>query len=142
MLAVCALGMLASGCSYPLGSMFGKSDDHADRTSITGSISPKVEKRAEAQAFVQSDLAAASTAAVAVLALDDKDSSAPWHNPSTGARGTITPIATSYEQDGYTCRDFLASYVREADEGWWQGEACRVHRGQWVVRSLKPWKKA
>ena len=40
-----------------------------------------------------------------------KDASAPWENPRTGARGTVTPIASAYTQDGQTCRDFLASYV-------------------------------
>jgi NAD dependent epimerase/dehydratase family enzyme len=38
--------------------------------------------------------------------------------------------------------DFLASVVREEAEAWLQGEACRVHHGQWVIRSLKPWKRA
>jgi surface antigen len=142
LLAVCALGMLASGCSYPLGSMFGKNDDKASKTEVTGTVAQKVEASAQPSAFADEDLLAASTAAASVLALDTKDSSAPWHNPSTGARGTVTPIAASYMQDGFTCRDFLASYVREAEEGWWQGEACRVHHGKWVVRSLKPWKKA
>jgi hypothetical protein len=44
-------------------------------------------------------------------------------------------------QDGFTCHDFLASYVREGSkEAWLQGEACRVQKGRWEVRSLKPWK--
>ena len=45
-------------------------------------------------------------------------------------------------QDGFTCRDFLASVVREEAEAWLQGEACRVHHGKWVVRTMKPWKRA
>ena len=47
----------------------------------------------------------------------------PWENPRTGARGTITPLASAYNQDGVTCRDFLASYVHGQTEAWLQGEA-------------------
>jgi surface antigen len=70
------------------------------------------------------------------------NASAPWENPKTGARGMVTPIAAAYQQDGATCRDFLASYLSEDSEAWLQGEACRVQQGTWVVRSLKPWKRA
>ncbi len=47
----------------------------------------------------------------------DKDASLPWENPETGARGTVTPLAAAYTQDGSTCRDFLASYVRDGRGG-------------------------
>ena len=63
----------------------------------------------------------------------------PWENPKTGARGTITPLAAAATQAGVTCRDFLASYVRNGSESWLQGEACRA-RGKWEVRNLRPWK--
>ena len=54
----------------------------------------------------------------------------------------MTPIASSYTQDGFTCRDFLASYVRQGSESWLQGEACRIHQGQWEIRAMRPWKKS
>jgi surface antigen len=75
-----------------------------------------------------------------VLTKGGKDISLPWENPSTGARGTITPLAAAYDQDGITCRDFLASYVKNGNESWLQGEACRAARGKWEVRTLRPWK--
>jgi surface antigen len=159
---VISAGFWASGCSfsYQLGSLFGKDDDKpqvtasasataaepaadADFSDTTGSISPTLAAgKAEAKdGFGETDLMAASLAASAVLADGRKDASAPWQNPKTGARGTVTPIASAREQDGFTCRDFLASYVNDGKEAWMQGEACRVHRGKWVVRSMKPWKK-
>ena len=46
-----------------------------------------------------------------MLTKGDKDSSQPWENPETGARGSVTPLAQAYSSDGRTCRDFLASYV-------------------------------
>ena len=57
------------------------------------------------------DLAYAKAAASEVLKRGEKDASLDWENPSTGARGTVTPMASVYVQDGQTCRDFLASYV-------------------------------
>jgi surface antigen len=87
------------------------------------------------------DLAYARAAATEVLAKGDKQESARWENPRTGARGMVTPLATAYTQDGLTCRDFLASYVREGNEAWLQGEACRAPQGRWEVRSLRPWKR-
>ena len=43
--------------------------------------------------------------------------------------------------NGTTCRDFLASYVRNGAESWMQGEACRGQQGRWEVRHMKPWRR-
>ena len=139
--AALALGGMSGGCSYQLDSMLGKKDDKVEQT---GSISPKptavVEQPAEAPGD-GGDLAFARQAASEVLGRGGKDTSAPWENPRTGARGTVTPIAAAYTQDGFVCRDFLASYVQKGSEAWLQGEACRMHQGKWEVKSLKPWKQ-
>src|SRR4029077_10403865 len=87
------------------------------------------------------DLALTKAAVHDVLSRGAQDSSLPWENPRTGARGTVTPIAEAYTQDGFVCRDFLASYVRQGTESWLQGEGCRVHQGRWEVRAMRPWKK-
>ncbi len=144
MLALALTGLCCAGCSfsYQLGSLFGKEDDKPAAPEITQTISAKADQTTVDGKFSEGDLMVASQVAAAVLAKGEKDASAPWTNPATGARGMVTPIAQSYTQDGFTCRDFLASYVREEAESWLQGEACRVHHGKWVVRSLKPWKKA
>ena len=89
------------------------------------------------------DLAYARAAASEVLRRGGNGVSQPWENPETGARGTVTPIASAYDLDGFTCQDFLASYVRVGSgEDWMRGEACRIHKGNWEVRSLKPWKSS
>jgi surface antigen len=85
------------------------------------------------------DLAFARTAASDVLTKGNKDASQPWENPSTGARGSVTPLAQAYSAEGRTCRDFLASYVNGKSESWLQGAACRARGGQWEIQSLKPW---
>ncbi len=75
------------------------------------------------------DLAYARAAASEVLRRGGKDASMPWENPASGARGTVTPIASAYTDEGRTCRDFLASYVTGTSQSWMQGEACRAEAG-------------
>jgi surface antigen len=84
------------------------------------------------------DIIAASEATAALLS---RGKGGPWENPQTGVRGTITPIAAVYRDNGAECRDFLASYVHDKAEAWMQGEACRIGAGRWEVRSLKPWRR-
>ena len=123
-------------CSMPaqLGSFF----SHDDRVDATASISGRI---APAAAFSNTDLAAASAATAVLLEHDAGSASAPWENPLTGARGTITPLATAYRGGGIECHDFLASYVRDKAEAWMQGEACRNGFGRWEVRDIKPWRR-
>lgn len=137
-------GIAVGGCSYQLNSP--KKENEA----ATGSIAAQAQASvlaASAQADAgevpgDADLAYARAAVSDVLSRGGKDASAPWENPVTGARGTVTPIAQAYNQDGRVCRDFLASYVKPGAESWLQGEACRFGRGKWEVRSLKPWKRS
>lgn len=140
--AVLGLALASGGCSfsYQLGSLFEKEDPKPE---VTGSVAPTpASAPAPAAPPGEGDLAYAKAAAAELLSRGGKDASQPWENPRTGARGTVTPIATAYSQAGFTCRDFLASYVRSGSESWLQGEACRMHKGQWEVRSLKPWKRS
>jgi len=130
------LALPAGGCSYQLGSMFGR--DNA-KSEVTGSIPSNA--KAPAATPADADLVYARAAATQALAIDGKTTSVPWENPQTGARGTITPLAAAYTQDGFLCRDFLASYVRQGAESWLQGEGCRVHEGRWEIRALRPWRK-
>ncbi len=134
-----ALAIPLGGCSLSgqLDSFF-PSSDKSDRTGTVTAASAKE----EAQLPPPADLAYARAAANTVLSRGDKDSSIPWENPRTGTRGTVTPIASAYTQDGQTCRDFLASFVSGSSQSWVQGEACKQQQGDWQVRSFKPWKRS
>lgn len=130
------------GCSFPVGSMFGGEKGEPE---ITASLPVRM---THAQASVnaalspsEADLAYARAAATEALARGAKDTSHPWENPHTGARGSVTPLTSAYSSNGFTCRDFLASYVKDKAETWLQGEACKFNKG-WEVRSMKPWRKA
>jgi hypothetical protein len=137
---VLASALAAGGCSMSsqLDSFFG----NGDSTDTTGSITPPPGTKEVDKLPPDGDLAYARAAASEVLRRDEKDASLPWENPESGARGTVTPIASAYTQDGHVCRNFLASYVNGSDQAWLQGEACKQSRGAWEVRSLKPWKRS
>lgn len=140
-----ALACVLGGCSFRLGSMFGDAKPEiAAASDITGSIGTPVRARiGDDNNLTESDLALTRNAASEVMSRGSKDSSQPWENPQTGARGAVTPLASVYSSEGRTCRDFLASYVRGTKEGWLQGEACRVSdAGPWEIRSMKPWRRS
>ncbi|HET6838433.1 MAG TPA: RT0821/Lpp0805 family surface protein [Bradyrhizobium sp.] len=105
---------------------------------VTGSIVPV---RSATTAPTESDLAFARNAASDVLTKGDRDSSQPWENPETGARGSVTPLAQAYSSEGRTCRDFLASYVNGGSESWLRGAACQSGEGRWQIHTLKPWSR-
>jgi surface antigen len=136
---LCAVAV--AGCSYQLASI---SPNEGDKAEVTGSIRP-VSVNAEHLEHAQAqppevDLAYARAVAAEALAHGGKDMSVPWENPRTGASGNITPLATSYSEGSFTCRDFLASYLHGESQAWLQGEACRIGHGKWEVKSLTPLK--
>jgi surface antigen len=129
------IGLGAGGCSLNrTDSSFARMGDGE----VTGSIGAA---QASGPAPTESDLAFARNAASDVLTRGDKDSSQPWDNPETGARGSVTPLAQAYSSEGRTCRDFLASYVNGNSESWLQGAACQSGQGRWEIHTLKPWKQ-
>jgi surface antigen len=139
-MTVIVAGAALGGCSFRLGSVF--DTEKAEAADITGSISAPVVRVSDDTNLSARDLALARNAASDVLTRGGRDVSQPWENPETGARGSVTPLATAYSDDGRTCRDFLASYVRGTHEGWLQGKACQSSRGSWEIRDMKPWKRS
>jgi len=142
-----AVGLSAGGCSFRMGS--GSTDSKTDDISdVTGSISAigSVVRIKDDTDLTDADMALARNAASDVLTRGQKDASQPWENPETGARGSVTPLASTYNSEGRVCRDFLASYVRGSNEGWLQGAACQQDKGEtkgaWEIRHLKPWKRS
>ena len=133
-LTLILIGVGSGGCSLSrTDGPFARMDDK----DVTGSLGPQA-----IAAPTDGDLAFARNAASDVLTKGDKDSSQPWENPETGARGSVTPLAQAYSSDGRTCRDFLASYVNGRSESWLQGAACHSGQGRWEIHTLKPWKQS
>jgi surface antigen len=129
------IGVGSGGCGLSrTDGAFARMDDNEATSSIAGT-------QAAVATPTDSDLAFARNAASDVLTRGDKDSSQPWENPETGARGSVTPLAEAYSSDGRICRDFLASYVSGRSERWLQGAACRADHGRWEIHTLKPWRR-
>ena len=134
-MTVILVGLGSGGCSLSRSDgPFARMDDN-DVTGALGSAQSRTHVPTD------SDLAFARNAASDVLTKGDKDSSQPWENPETGARGSVTPLAQAYSAEGRTCRDFLASYVNGRSESWLQGSACQSGHGRWEIHTLKPWRQ-
>ena len=128
------IGLGAGGCSMSRSDALARLEEK----DVTGAITPP----APPPVPTDSDMAFARTAASDVLTKGDKDSSQPWENPETGARGSVTPLSQAYAaDDGRTCRDFLASYVKGRTESWMQGAACKGGHGRWEIQTIRPWKR-
>ena len=133
-----SLGLLTGGCA--VSGMFGiGKDDAMAKGETTGSIPSAANLRSGLPP--ETDLIHARAAIAEVLSMGRKDFSTAWENPKTGARGTVTPIAKAYNQDGATCHDFLASYLNGRAETWMRGEACQQAQGKWEVKILRPWNR-
>jgi surface antigen len=128
--------MANGGCAYRMG---GEAATASVGDDVTGSITP-VSTSSDGPS--DSDLAFTRNAASDVLTRGDRNASQPWENPETGARGSVTPLATAYTSEGQTCRDFLASFVKGETESWMEGEACKASHGRWEIRSLRPWRRS
>jgi hypothetical protein len=138
--AALTFSLAGGGCS--LSSQFDSVFAGGDKSDRTGSIAPPPGTKEVSELPPDADLAFARAAVSEVLNRGGKDASQSWENPRSGARGTVTPIASAYTQAGQTCRDFLASYVNGSSQAWLQGEACKQRKGVWEVRALKPWKRS
>lgn len=139
-----ALGLGAAACSfsYDLSTFAGKYGDRTGTAALPAAAAKPADKPAATDGLPPAaDLVFARAAVHEVLSRGGTDASLPWENPESGARGTITPVTSAYSREGAVCRDFLASYVRKGNEAWLQGEACRVDRGKWEVKNLRPWKQ-
>jgi surface antigen len=143
--AVAAIASLIAlaGCSYQLASLV-STDDSAPQATGSINASDKAAAGSPAKAAPQAelDLAYARAAATEALSRGSRDASLPWQNPHSGARGDITPLATSYSEAGLACRDFIASYMHGDAQDWLEGAGCRTASGAWEIKRLKPLKSS
>ncbi|MEX0590745.1 MAG: RT0821/Lpp0805 family surface protein [Xanthobacteraceae bacterium] len=135
--------------SMQLDSLFSGKDDEPktadkdDPRDVTGSLPLQSARSASPnEGMTKADWTFATAALREALTRNEEGASIPWQNPTTGARGSVTPVAAAYVRDGFACRNFLASHIGKANEGWFEGTACRVHRGEWDVHSTRPLRKS
>ena len=152
--AVALAGLLGFGTgacsmSMQLGEFFSDKKEEtavaarAGAKDLTASIPDGAKnKKAADERMDNADWTLATAALREALAKGEEGSSIPWQNLETGTRGTVTPVANAFVQEGFPCRNFLASHVGHGRENWFEGTACRVHRGQWDVRTTRPLQKS
>lgn len=107
----------------------------------TGSIStPPMAYAGEPvpNSITPSDWAAARTALTEALGEKTVSPSVPWENLSSATRGTVIPLGETRSGKTGKCREFLMSFVHNANEEWLQGEACPLAKGeQWKVEQAR-----
>jgi surface antigen len=145
--AALLLALSAGGCasSISLSSLLpGNGGEKAkDSAEITGTLPLQPASLSLAEpSMTQTDWTLARTALREALQRREDGASIPWENPTNGAHGTVTPIAAAYDRDGFACRNFLASHVRQGRESWFEGTACRMHKGEWDIQSSRPLQKS
>jgi surface antigen len=146
------IAMLLGGCSMQLSSLLpgGVSDtgptiirNNSNSDDNTGSIPLHMASTRDIPMGMSAiDWPLAQAALKEALARTDDGPSVPWSNPASGARGTVTPIASAFTKDGLPCRNFIASHVKDGVESWSEGLACRVNQHTWEVKSVKAIKKS
>jgi surface antigen len=151
--AVGLIAMLLGGCSTQLSSLLPGGVSDTGPTVIRSSANAEPEHTGSIPLHMAStgnvptgmnamDWPLAQAALREALSRTDEGPSVPWENPASGARGTVTPIASAFTKDGMPCRNFIASHVKDGVESWSEGLACRAGANLWEVKSVKPLKKS
>ncbi|MEO0635755.1 MAG: RT0821/Lpp0805 family surface protein [Pseudomonadota bacterium] len=61
-----------------------------------------------------------------------------WANEETGNSGTITAIEQAVTDDGERCFSFLTTLENYTGISLYDGKACEMSAGQWVLSLFKP----
>jgi surface antigen len=147
-LAAGLIAVAVSGCSSSLPSLLGDNDKPAPvarsanvkpEPTVTGSLALANGAKTPMSPL---DWNIAKAALRDTLGRAEAGASQPWENPTSGSRGTVTPVAAIYEKNGFACRNFIVSHVHDSKESWYEGTACRIHRGQWDVTTTRPLQKS
>ncbi|NDB66811.1 MAG: hypothetical protein EB015_02140 [Methylocystaceae bacterium] len=62
-------------------------------------------------------------------------------NPSSGAKGSFTPIGQAFPLEGKICRAFTAEILANQEEERLEGAACREKSEDWALTEIKTAKK-
>jgi surface antigen len=133
-MVACAAAVTLGGCaiSTPLGPIFGSDDD----TSTGSVLAPE---NHFASTMSPSDWTFAQAAVRAALDSTPGRPPAPWRNPATGTKGTISPVASAFAVDGALCQAFTAVVTTDGKTSFYQGRACRSGSKPWTVTEASTW---
>ena len=122
----------AAAFNYQLDSLFAKSKNEPD---ITASLRPRSRAKPLADSPPAVDLAIARRS-VRCFPTAARTPPCRGRTPRPAHTAPSPPIASAYSQDGLTCRDFLASFVRNGGDTWDVRGKPAV--GPWQVGSAPP----
>lgn len=122
------------GCAtvFPLPAFISRED-------VTGSIAKPVSplsKRLDVE-----DWRRASAALGVALDPQGNGAMVTWDNPQSGMKGSFVPVGDAYPREDKICRAFISELGAPGSDAV-QGTGCREKGGEWLVRDVKPWKKA
>ncbi len=104
---------------------------------VTGSIKPAPGKIAD-----EEDRRRAKAALSTAVDPQGDGQAVRWENPTTGNKGSFTPVGHAYPADGRVCRAFLGKAREGEAEKTYQGTACAATAGEWAVTETKPFRKS
>lgn len=131
-LALVATLVLVAAC--------GRSTDIAELAPTTA-IDPSTTASVENTAIVASDkqIIASAIRDVKTGAETSGDTMVlAWSNDKTGNSGTITAIEKAISDDGERCFSFLTTLENYTGISLYDGKACELSAGQWVLSWFKP----
>ena len=119
----------ASGCAVSGNSLPELVDNNALVTSSVAS-NTKTEGIAETDAEIIKETVAAAKVSHTTTPLA-------WANPQTGSSGTIVAIDKFMGKHGQRCRGFKTSVDSFMGIAFYNGEACQISAGKWVLSWFK-----
>ncbi len=127
--SILLVGLLASGCSFG----GGKNKLSANAPIVSNAVSKPV----KAAGVVNED-AQVITDAVATATVKPASTALAWANPNTGSSGTIVAIENFVGKHGQKCRGFKTTVSTFMGIAFYDGEACQISPGEWVLSWFKP----
>ena len=80
-------------------------------------------------------------AATDALTKGGKDTSQPWENPDTGARGSVTPLSQAYSPRTAAPAGISWQATSTARRKLAAGRRLQGRQGRWEIHTLKPWRR-
>ncbi len=139
--AILAMSLAVGGCS--LSGQFDSYFGGSDKAETTGSITPPPGAKPADDMPPDGDLAYARAAASEVLKRNEKNASVPWENPKSGARGTVTPIASAFNGEGGPDLPQFPGELRQRQRrGCCKAKPASTPRVPGKCAASKPWKRS
>lgn len=136
-MAIVGLIALTTGaCSFALPAL-----ETPEEPAVTGSVSPRTISPLSADLGAE-DWRRAKAALAVALDPQGAGTSVSWDNPGTKLKGNFTPVGQPYVKSDEICRAFLSTLRGQGAASSLQGTACRPSGSEWVIKDVRPFKKA